>query len=89
MGMFCYQCEQTVGGTGCTTMGVCGKHSDIAALQDLMVHQLKGVGYLAHKARLSGKIDDEVNRYTVDALFSTNTNVNFDPDQLIHWINKG
>jgi hydroxylamine reductase len=89
MGMFCYQCEQTVGGTGCTTMGVCGKHPDIAALQDLMIHQLKGIGFLAHKARLSGKIDDEVNRYTVEALFSTITNVDFDPDQLMQWINKG
>lgn len=89
MGMFCYQCEQTVGGAGCTAVGVCGKHPDVAALQDLMVHQLKGIGYLAHKARLSGKIDDEVNRYTVEALFSTITNVDFDPDRLMHWINKG
>jgi hydroxylamine reductase len=87
--MFCYQCEQTVGGTGCTNVGVCGKHPDVAALQDLMVHQLKGIGLLAHKARLSGKTDDEVNRYTVEALFSTITNVDFDPDQLMRWINKG
>jgi hydroxylamine reductase len=89
MGMFCYQCEQTVGGTGCTNVGVCGKHPDIAGLQDLMVHQLKGIGYLANKARLVGKVDDEVNRYTVEALFSTITNVDFDPDQLMLWINKG
>jgi hydroxylamine reductase len=89
MSMFCYQCEQTVGGTGCTTMGVCGKHSDIAALQDLMVHQLKGAGWLAHKARFMGKIDDEVNRYTAEVLFSTITNVDFDPLQLMTWITKG
>ena len=87
--MFCYQCEQTVGGTGCTSMGMCGKHQDVAGLQDLMVHQLKGIGYLAHKARLLGKVDDEVNRYTAEALFSTITNVDFDPDRLMHWINKG
>ena len=89
MGMFCYQCEQTVGGSGCTNVGVCGKHPDVAGLQDLMVHQLKGIGYLAHKARFSGKIDDDVNRYTAEALFSTITNVDFDPDQLMYWINKG
>jgi hydroxylamine reductase len=89
MGMFCYQCEQTVGGTGCTNVGVCGKHPDVAALQDLMVHQLKGIGYIANKARLSGKTDDEVNRYTAEALFSTITNVDFDPDQLMIWINNG
>jgi hydroxylamine reductase len=89
MGMFCNQCEQTIGGTGCTAMGVCGKHQDVAGLQDLMIHQLKGIGYLAHKARLSGKIDDEVNRYTAEALFSTTTNVDFDPDRLMYWIGKG
>jgi hydroxylamine reductase len=68
---------------------VCGKHQDVAALQDVMVHQLKGIGYLANKARLSGKIDDDVNRYTAEALFSTITNVDFDPDLLMYWINKG
>ncbi len=89
MSMFCYQCEQTVGGTGCTTMGVCGKHQDISGLQDLMVHQLKGIGWLANKARETGISDDAVNRYTAEALFSTITNVDFDPDLLMTWIATG
>jgi hydroxylamine reductase len=89
MSMFCYQCEQTVGGKGCTTMGVCGKQPDIAALQDLMVHQLKGIGWLAHTARGNGSVDDSVNRYTAEALFSTVTNVDFDDAQLMLWIAKG
>ena len=70
-------------------MGVCGKQPDVAALQDLMVCQLKGIGYLAHRARELGKVDDEVNRYTIQALFTTVTNVNFDPDRLAEWIRKG
>ena len=78
MSMFCYQCEQTVGGKGCTNVGVCGKQADIAALQDVMVHQLKGIGWLAHAARGLGAVDAEVNRYTAEALFSTITNVDFD-----------
>jgi len=87
--MFCNQCEQTAKGIGCEKVGVCGKQPDVAALQDLMVCQLKGIGYLAHRVRELGKVDDEVNRYTIEALFTTVTNVNFDPDRLAEWIHKG
>jgi hydroxylamine reductase len=87
--MFCNQCEQTAKGIGCEKSGVCGKKPDVAALQDLMVCQLKGIGYLAHRARELGKVDDEVNRYTIEALFTTVTNVNFDPDRLADWIQQG
>ena len=45
--MFCYQCEQTVGGKGCTKMGVCGKTPEIAALQDLLIYQIKGISCYA------------------------------------------
>jgi hydroxylamine reductase len=87
--MFCNQCEQTAKGIGCEKSGVCGKKPDVAALQDLMICQLKGIGYLAHWARELGKVDNEVNRYTIDALFTTVTNVNFDPDRLADWIQQG
>ncbi|MEK6775728.1 MAG: hydroxylamine reductase [bacterium] len=87
--MFCDQCEQAAKGFGCDKVGVCGKQPDVSALQDLMVCQLKGIGYLAHRARELGKVDDEVNRYTIEALFTTVTNVNFDPDRLAEWIREG
>lgn len=88
MNMFCYQCEQTARGTGCTISGVCGKQPDVAALQDIIVFQLQGIGYLAHQLQ---KFDnkDEVDRFVIEALFSTVTNVNFDSDRLAAVINHG
>jgi hydroxylamine reductase len=88
MGMFCFQCEQTARGKGCDVSGVCGKQPDVAALQDVIIHQMKGIGYLAHKARAAGRVDDEVNRHTVEALFATVTNVDFDPQRLETIIRK-
>ena len=87
--MFCYQCEQAMRGTGCESLGVCGKQPDVAALQDVIVHQAIGVGYLAHRAHGMGHDDPEVNRYLLQALFTTVTNVNFDPARLKEWIEKG
>jgi hydroxylamine reductase len=89
MNMFCNQCEQTARGKGCDTVGVCGKQADVAALQDIIVHQLKGIGFLADRARSAGRVDDSMNQYTIEALFSTVTNVDFDPDRLEDWIRKG
>lgn len=77
--MFCYQCEQTLGGKGCTKVGVCGKTADVAALQDLMAHMLKGLSIAAVAGRKVGISDKETNRFTCMALFSTLTNVEFDP----------
>jgi len=82
MSMFCYQCEQTAKGTGCTAHGVCGKDPETAALQDLLVHAVKGLSMYAHRAGQLGAVDDEVNQFTVKALFATLTNVNFDPEAL-------
>jgi len=82
MSMFCYQCEQTAKGEGCTLMGVCGKSPEAAALQDLIVYQLKGVGAAAHRARKLGKVDRSVDVAVVEGLFTTVTNVNFDPERL-------
>jgi hydroxylamine reductase len=77
--MFCYQCEQTAGGTGCTRAGVCGKDPQTAALQDLLVHGLKGLSMYAHRAGKLGATDREIDVFLVKALFATLTNVNFDP----------
>jgi len=86
--MFCYQCEQAAKGTGCDRIGVCGKKPDVAELQDILVYQTKGIGYLAHEARKLGAVDSDADRFAVEALFTTVTNVNFDTDRLMQWIVK-
>ena len=80
--MFCYQCEQTAKGTGCTVHGVCGKDPETAALQDLLVYGTKGLSMYAHRARELGMKDRKIDVFTIEALFSTVTNVNFDPERL-------
>ncbi len=82
MSMFCYQCEQTARGTGCTVQGVCGKDADTAALQDLLVHATKGLSMYAYRARQFGVSDRDIDIFAIEALFSTVTNVNFDPERL-------
>jgi hydroxylamine reductase len=78
--MFCYQCEQAAGGKGCTKkMGVCGKSDEVAALQDLLVYSLKGLALFAEAGRKAGIEERDVNIFTSEALFSTLTNVDFDP----------
>jgi hydroxylamine reductase len=77
--MFCYQCEQTAKGAGCTILGVCGKEPTTAALQDLLVYAIKNLSCYANRARQLGNVDKTVNVFTVKALFSTLTNVDFDP----------
>ena len=76
--MFCYQCEQTAKGTGCTVQGVCGKEPDVAALIDLMIYSLKGLSMYAHRLRQMGINDRETDIHTIEGLFTTITNVNFD-----------
>ena len=82
MSMFCYQCEQTAKGSGCTAHGVCGKDPETAALQDLLVHAAKGISMYAHRAAMLGSRDREADLFVIEALFSTVTNVNFDPQRL-------
>jgi len=77
--MFCYQCEQTAKGQGCSQIGVCGKDDNTATLQDLLVHALKGVSMFAHRAAKLGARDTAIDEFVVEALFATLTNVNFDP----------
>jgi hydroxylamine reductase len=86
--MFCYQCEQTAKGEGCGKMGVCGKSPEVAALQDLLVYALKGLSRVADQGRKAGIVDEEVNVFTVKALFSTLTNVDFDPARISGLIEK-
>ncbi|MCG8509759.1 MAG: hydroxylamine reductase, partial [Rhodospirillales bacterium] len=80
--MFCYQCEQTAHGTGCTDIGICGKTDEVAALQDLLVHATKGIAQYAHRAALLGARDNDIDRFVAEALFTTVTNVNFDAERL-------
>jgi hydroxylamine reductase len=85
--MFCYQCEQTSQCTGCTSVGVCGKTPETASLQDIIVYLTKGISIYAHTARLLGESDPEINDATLSALFMTLTNVNFDEDEHVNYIN--
>ncbi|MEI6564837.1 MAG: hydroxylamine reductase [bacterium] len=80
--MFCYQCEQAGKGTGCTDFGACGKDPDTAALQDLLVQVASGISQYAHKSRAFGVVDPEADVFVIEALFTTVTNVNFDPHRL-------
>jgi len=86
--MFCYQCEQTAKGEACTKGGVCGKPHDVAALQDLLIHALIGLSTAATEARRIGIADREADVFTVEALFSTLTNVNFDAERFVALIGR-
>ena len=79
--MFCYQCEQTAGGKGCTKMGVCGKTPEVAALQDLLIFQIKGISCYAKEIVEKGEnVDKDIVSFVENCLFTTLTNVNFDAD---------
>ena len=82
MSMFCFQCEEASKGFGCTTKGVCGKHSTTAQLQDLLVYLLKGLAVVADEAIRQGQPDTSVGRFIAEALFMTITNANFDDARL-------
>ena len=86
--MFCYQCEQTAKGEGCTKVGVCGKDADVAALQDLLIYALKGLSQVAVEGRKVGVVEKGVNVFTVQALFATLTNVDFDAQRFVELINR-
>ena len=86
--MFCYQCEQTAKGEGCTKIGVCGKEPNVAALQDLLVYAIKGLSQVAVEGRKVGVVDREANTFTVQGLFSTLTNVDFDPQRFVKLLQR-
>ena len=87
--MFCYQCEQTAGGKGCTKMGVCGKTPEVAALQDLLIYQIKGISCYAKELVEKGEnVDKDIVSFIEDTLFTTLTNVNFDADVHVEMLKK-
>ncbi len=86
--MFCRQCEQTVADKGCVVKGVCGKDAETAALQDLLIHSIKAIGVYAKMARELGVKDQGADRFVIKSLFTTVTNVNFDPQRLKEMIDK-
>jgi hydroxylamine reductase len=86
--MFCFQCEQTAKGEGCTKGGVCGKQPDVAVLQDLLIYAVKGLSQVALEGAKKGIRDDAVNKFTCEAIFSTLTNVDFDADRFVNLIHE-
>ncbi len=86
--MYCYQCEQTAKGEGCSKVGVCGKQPDVAALQDLLIHISSELSYLAANGRKVGIIDSGIDAFSLGALFATLTNVDFDPERFVTLIRK-
>ncbi|WP_369281906.1 hydroxylamine reductase [Oscillibacter sp. GMB15532] len=78
MSMFCYQCQETAGGKGCTVRGVCGKNEEVAKLQDLLIYTLKGVSERVIQGKLDVGAMPGTNREVINSLFMTITNANFD-----------
>jgi len=81
--MFCYQCQETAKGTGCTLRGVCGKTANVANLQDLLVYTLKGISFYNNKARELELDTKKADRFIIESLFMTITNANFDKNRFI------
>lgn len=87
--MFCYQCQETAGCTGCTMAGVCGKKPDVAAMQDLLVYVTKGLSAVTTALRKQGQeIAPEINHRITLNLFITITNANFDKDAIVACIRE-
>src|SRR3990167_8915443 len=88
--MFCFQCEKTREGTGCKTVGVCGKTPTVASLQDLLIEQTKGIGFLQNELNKLGleSRNVEIDNFVKESLFSTVTNVDFDPNRFLDYIKK-
>ena len=86
--MFCYQCQETAMGKGCTLKGVCGKTADVANLQDLLIYLMKGISKFSIQLRKKGVELPEVNKFITDGLFMTITNVNFDKQRFVKKIEE-
>ena len=86
--MFCYQCQETAKGTGCTVRGVCGKTSDVANLQDLLLFILKGLAHYRVQLRALDAVDHSADRFILDGLFMTITNANFDKQRFVEKIKE-
>jgi hydroxylamine reductase len=86
--MYCNQCEQTKKGVACTQIGVCGKNEQVANLEDVLIYSLCGMSLYANEARKNGIVDEAMDRFTMEAIFATITNVDFIPERFIPMINK-
>lgn len=86
MSMFCYQCQETAKGSGCTIAGVCGKKEDTAGLQDLLVYTLKGLAVVAEEAKQQNKLEPAVGLFICQGFFATITNANFDNARFVELI---
>lgn len=89
MSMFCYQCQETAAGKGCTIKGVCGKTSEVSNLQDLLLFVVRGIAVYNEKLRAEGKPNAEADKFVYDALFVTITNANFDAANITAKIKEG
>ncbi len=89
MSMFCYQCQETAKGTGCTITGVCGKSEEVARMQDLLMFVVRGISFYSTRARELGIENARVNKFVFDSIFMTITNANFDNDRFIKKISEG
>ena len=89
MSMFCYQCQETAMGTGCTLKGVCGKTSEVANLQDLLLFVIRGIAVYNEHLRREGHSSEEADKFIYDSLFITITNANFDKAAIIGKIKEG
>lgn len=88
MEMFCYQCQETAGGKGCTKVGVCGKKPEVAALQDLLIYTVKGIAHIVRKQGLKAEDLGDLNKDVFTSIFITITNANFDDDAIEVQIKK-
>ena len=86
--MYCNQCEQTAKGSACTKIGVCGKTEGVAALEDLLTHAVQGLCIVAEAGRKAGVVDNAIDRFVCEAIFSCLTNVDFDPARFEDFIYK-
>ena len=86
--MFCDQCEQTAKSVACTTRGTCGKSAEVSALQDALIYALKGLALVAERAQQEGLFPEDIYPFLAKGLFTTVTNVNFDPEALTEWVHE-
>src|SRR5574344_1067060 len=88
--MFCYQCQETVNGTGCTLRGVCGKSNTTSAMMDMLLFSVRGISVVSTRLRQGGlDVDSNVNHFVLDALFTTITNANFDENRIVAKVEQG
>ncbi|WP_019851387.1 hydroxylamine reductase [Desulfitobacterium sp. PCE1] len=89
MSMFCFQCQETAKGTGCTIKGVCGKTADVSNLQDLLIYVMKGIAINSLQARELGIVRQDIDKFVMEGLFATITNANFDNARFVALVREG